>query len=342
MWCRPEGALGLLPIAAASLSFPPDWWRQWSVRAVLVGIAALVLLRAVALMNGTNSYPASVPPLLGIIDWGTILSSTVLVPVWLWAPVPFAFPLLRRHRASLIALAGLAAGLTPVYLRGLTPDPAGTHLEVLRYGVPALAWLSLISAAGLDAACRSLNRLWRPSGGRRLVLHGLVALMVSSPVALHREYLARRYGHATSERAIRQLLPRVPEGCGLLVPDDFPEGVSIEIHDRYRFIAAEAYAAGESRALEVRPVSDLLEGKMTAQQCWTFLRGPYCYHGFAARPAEACERVATRFTLEEIAAVPIEFRHHRLVTGPDVQRAPWYMERMPVVLYRVAGRNAAD
>jgi hypothetical protein len=37
------------------------------------------------------------------------------------------------------------------------------------------------------------------------------------------------------------------------------------------------------------------------------------------------------------ASIPIEFRHHRLVTGPDVRRPPWYIESMPVTPYRVTG-----
>jgi hypothetical protein len=156
-----------------------------------------------------------------------------------------------------------------------------------------------------------------------------------SPVALHRDYLARRYGHAASEPVIRELLTRVPEGCGLLVPDDRPEGVNIEIAERYAYIAAEAHAQGAIRRLEVFPLSDLLEGEVDVGRCLTFLRGPYCYHGFAGRPAAACRQLAERFRLEEIASLAIEFRHHRLVTGPDVRRAPWFMERMPLALYRV-------
>jgi hypothetical protein len=130
----------------------------------------------------------------------------------------------------------------------------------------------------------------------------------------------------------------VPNGCGLLVADDRPEGVNIEIAERYAFIAAEAYAEGALPAIEVVPVSDLLEGKLDANRCWTFLRGPYCYHAYAGRPAESCLRLDARFALAEIASIAIEFRHHRLVTGPDVNRPPWYMERMPIVLYRVLGR----
>lgn len=341
MWCRPEGALGLLPIAAASLSFPRRWWSGRAVQAVIAGLVVLVVLRATAMPSPNFSVTSAAGP-LSIVSWGTILFSTVLVPVWLWMPIPFAVVALYRRHALAVALAGLVAGLTPVYLRGLTPDPANTHLETLRYGLPALAWLALVSAVGMNAMCVLLARLWHAEGRWPLLaLHSLVALIVVSPVAINDEYLARRYGHATSERAIRRLLQQVPAGCGLLAPDDFAEGVSIEIYDRYRFIAEEAYTEGEASAIEVRPVRDLLDGKVGLDQCWTFLRGPYCYHAFGAGPAEDCERVASNFALDEIASIPIEFRHHRLVTGPDVRRAPWFMKHMPLVLYRVTGRNGS-
>jgi hypothetical protein len=342
MWVRPEGALGLLPIAAASLAFPRRWWARREVIAVVVGLALLVLLRVVAMVTSPTIATSGSPGSLGTIAWGSVLFSTVLVPVWLWAPAPFAVAALRRRRALAVAIAGLAAGLIPPYLRGLFPDPANTHLELLRYGTPAFPWLALASAVSLDAGCRWLAGRWSGGAWHLVTLRALLALVVASPVALDREYLSRRYGHAASEAAIRRLLTQVPEGCGLLVPDDRPEGVSIEIAERYVSIAAEAYAEGAVRAIEVLPVSDFLDGKLDASRCWTFLRGPYCYHAYAGRPAEACTQLESRFNLEEIASIPIEFRHHRLVTGPDVRRAPWYIERMPIMLYRILGRRGPN
>jgi len=336
MWCRPEGALGFLPIAAAALFFPRGWWRRWEVLAVGAALVTFVGLRAAALATSPMISVNSSPGVFSAVAWSSLLFSTVLVPYWLWAPAPFSIWLLRPRRALVVALAGLAAGLIPVYLRALYPDPANTHLEALRYGVPAMPWLAFLSAVALDAACRRLALLGGAAGRWSLFgLRAAVAIIVVSPVALHGEYLARQYGHATSEQAIRQLLAEVPAGCGVLVPDDFAEGVSIEIYDRYVNIAAEMSARGELPAIEVRPASELLQGKVDLQRCWTFLRGPYCYHSYAGRPAIACEQLEARFELEQIAAVPIEFRHHRLVSGPDVRRAPWFMEAMPIVLSRV-------
>lgn len=343
MWFRPEGVLGLLPLAAASLSFSRSWWDRWEVRLVVLGVALLVLLRAVAI--ATNPYLASnsAPGPLSNVAWGNVLFSTVLVPVWFWLPAPFAVGALVRHRALAVVAAGLLAGLVPVYLRGLNPEPASTHLETLRYGLPVLAWLALTAAVGLDSISRWIAGRWLIHRALLLfVLRALLAIVVVSPVAINHEYLGRRYGHAASEPVIRQLLKQVPNDCGLLVPDDFPEGVTIEIYDRYVYIASEAHALEEIAAIEVRPVSDLLDGKVDPSQCWAFLRGPFCYHAFAGRSALACDRIQARFNLEEIASIPVEFRHHRLVTGPDVRSAPWYMERMPVVLYRVGGRKTAD
>jgi hypothetical protein len=337
MWVRPEGALGLLPIAAAAPGFPWRWWRRWQVGAVVVALACLVALRALALATSPTIAASGSPGSLGNIAWRTVLFSTVLVPPWLWAPAPFAVVALGRRRALAVCLAGLVAGSIPAYLRGLYPDQANTHLELLRYATPVFPWLALASALSLDGACgwiagRTANLPWLVTA-----LRAAVAVLVVSPVALDREYLARRYGHVTSEAAIRQLLAQVPDGCGLLVPDDRPEGINVEIAERYVYIAAEARAAGLLGAIDVQPVSDLLEGKLDARRCWTFLRGPYCYHAHEGRTAEACAGIESRYALEEIASIPIEFRHHRLVTGPDVRRSPWFMERMPIVLFRVVG-----
>jgi hypothetical protein len=337
IWIRPEGALGLLPIAVASLALPRRWWGRWEVRAVCGATVALVFVRACVMAASRTFAPAASGGSLANIEWGNILFSTVLAPVWLWAPVPFGVVELRRRRALAVAFAGLAAGLVPAYLRGLSSDPAGTHLELLRYGTPAFPWLALLSAVSLDGACRWLVARSAESEWRLTALRALLALVAVSPVAVDREYLSRRYGHAASEVAIRELLTKVPSGCGLLVPDDRPEGVNIEIADRYVFIAAEAYAEGAIPRLDVVPASDLLEGKVDVQRCWMYLHGPYCDHAYAGQPAEACSRIEARYALQQIASIPIEFRHHRLVTGPDVQRAPWYAERLPIVLYRVLG-----
>jgi hypothetical protein len=337
IWIRPEGALGLLPIAAASLALPRRWWGRWEVRATCVVAVAFVIVRIVAMATSRTLAPAGSPGSLANIAWGGILFSTVLLPVWLWAPVPFSVLELRRRRALTVALAGLAAGLIPASLRGLSSDPANTHLELLRYGTPAFAWLALLSAMSLDGGCRWLAGRSANSEWKLTALRAFLALMVVSPVIVDREYLSRRYGHATSEAAIRELLTKIPNGCGLLVPDDRPEGVNIEIADRYAFIAAEAYAEGAIPRIDVVPASDLLEGKVEAGRCWMFLHGPYCDHGYAGRSAEACVRLENRYALDEIASIPIEFRHHRLVSAPEVRRAPWYVERLPIVLCRVLG-----
>ncbi len=336
MWFRPEGALGLLPIAAAAFLFPFHWWRRRGVSAVVVLLAIAVALRAAALATGRTVGVSGGAGSLGNIAWASLLSSTVLVPFWLWLPLPFAVPTLWRRRSSLVILAGVVAGFLPVYLRGLYPDPANTHLEALRYGVPLFAWMALVSAVALDGLCR------RVLGGssRRVLIAARVALAVllALPAIVHRDYLGRTYGHASSEQAIRKLLGLVPDDCGLAVPDDLPEAVSIEIDHRYANIAAEAYAVGAAPAVRVVPASELAAAEAAPQGCWMYLRGPYCYHAFAGVPAKGCAALEQRFELEEVAAIPIEFRHHRLVTGPEVRRSPWYMESMPVVLFRIVSR----
>ncbi len=336
MWFRPEGVLGLLPIAAAAFLFPLSWWRRRGVVATVALLAIAVALRGAALATGRTVGVSGGAGLFGNVDWISLLSSTVLVPFWLWLPLPFAFPSLLRQRAVPIVLAGMVAGFLPVYLRGLYPDPANTHLEAVRYGMPLFAWMALGSAVALDMLCRRLLR--RSSHGVLIAARVAIAVALALPVVVHRDYLGRRYGHASSERAIRQLLPLVPDKCGLAVPDDLPEAVTIEIHHRYASIAAEAYAAGTGPAVRVVPASEVAAAEAAPEGCWMYLRGPYCYHAYAGVPAAGCTALEARFALEEVASVQIEFRHHRLVTGPEVSRSPWYMESMPIVLSGIVTR----
>lgn len=337
MWCRPEGALGLLPVAVAALRLPRRWWARPTVWAATAALLVAVGFRAYAIATSRTAGlgSSSVPPLdaLGWVPWGDLAWSPLLIPPWLWAPAPFAVWTLYRRRALPVVLAGLAAALVPVYLRGLFPDPAGTHLETVRYAIPALAWLALMSGGALDQALA-----WLPEPGiGRWPAYAVLALALAAVPVGRREYLARRYGHVASEPAIRELLRQVPPGCGVAVPDDGPERVSIEIADRYRYIAAEAAAAGDLPALRIVPASQLLDGGEAPTGCWTYLRGPYCYHGFDGHPALACRAIEARFALREIASRSIEFRHHRLVTGPAVTGAPWYMPAMPITLYEITG-----
>ncbi len=341
MWFRPEGALGMLPLFAAALTLPPTFLRRRSVLIIAATLAVLIVVRGIAL-SSSPSVVVGGSGSLSNIAWGAILSSMVLAPLWLWLPAPMAVLFCRPGR-FLVMLAGVIAAAVPVYLRGLYPDPANTHLEALRYGLPAFPWLALMSASAIDGAvARLLQRVGASSPLARGAAVAALLLLVASPVWLQREYLARRYGHANSEVAIRRLLEKVPAGCAVAVPDDHAEGVNIEIHQRYANIAAEAYAQGHVPAIDIHPASDLLEEGLAAGRCWTFLRGPYCYHAYAGVTAEVCRRVDERFLLEPIAAYSIEFRHHRLVTGPDVRQSPWYMQEMPIVLYRVAGDVMAD
>ncbi|MBX3024580.1 hypothetical protein KF840_06695 [bacterium] len=340
MWCRPEGALGLLPVAVAALRLPRRWWARPAVWTVTAALLVAVGFRAYAIVTSPTAGlgSSSVPPFdaLGWVPWGDLAWSPLLIPPWLWAPAPFAVWTLYRRRALPVVLAGLAAALVPVYLRGLFPDPAGTHLETVRYGIPAFGWLALMAGVALD---RALARLPARAIGRWPAYAALVLALAAVPVGA-REYLARRYGHVASESAIRDLLRQVPAGCGVAVPDDGPERVSIEIADRYRYIAAEAAAAGDLPELRIVPASHLLDAAGAPAGCWTYLRGPYCYHGFDGHPAIACRGIEERFALRPIASRSIEFRHHRLVTGPAVTRAPWYMASMPITLYEITGPAA--
>ena len=337
MWCRPEGALGLLPIAPAALGFSRRWWTRPSVWVANAALIALVLARVYALATSSTTGLGG-SGLAAMHDaWQTVASVAPVVPVWVWLPAPFALLWLHR-RAAMIVLAALAAGVVPVYLRGLSGDPVGTHLETIRYGIPALGSLALMSAVTLEACLGALVKRvgWNDRWVRVALLTGIAALPI-----VDREYLARRYGHVASEAVIRRLFQQVPAGCAVAVPDDGPEGVDVEIAQRYGYIALEMAADGAIAPLTVLPASDLLDGRVDATACWTFLRGPYCYHGFDGHPAISCQRIEERFALQEIATELVEFRHHRLVTGPDLQRSPWYMPGMPITLYRITGSRLA-
>ena len=335
IWFRPEGALGLLPVAAAALTFPTAWWRRTGPWVAVAGLALIVGLRAAALATGRTAGAVGGHGAFSNLAWGSLASSTILLPFWLWLPLPIAVVELWRRRALAVVVAGAVTGFLPIYLRGMYPDPADTHLEALRYGVPLMPWLALAAATGVETILRAGRaRL----GARTYAWATAVAALALAGWALaHGEYLGRRYGHSTSEAAIRQLLARAPEGCSILVPDDHPEAVSIEIHHRYAIIAAEAYAVGSVPALRILPASEAIDAVDLANECWMYLKGPYCYHAFEGVPALACTEVERRFDLEEVGRVPIEFRHHRLVSGPEVRRPPWYMAEMPIVLYRLRG-----
>ncbi len=90
--------------------------------------------------------------------------------------------------------------------------------------------------------------------------------------------------------------------------------------------------------MRVVPASEIAAAEAATEGCWMYLRGPYCYHAYAGVPAASCVAIETRFALEEVASIPIEFRHHRLVTGPELSRTPWYMKSRPIGLSRIVTR----
>ncbi len=336
MWFRPEGGLGLLPLVAVLVLYFRAWTARPSVLAVGAVAALLVALRAIALATATTSGSTGGGGSLSNVDWSVFVSGAV-TPWWLWLPLLVA-PFVLSGRQILVVLAGLITGVLPVYLRGMFPDPPGTHLDTLRYGQPAFAWLILASAASCDAVAGWVSRRAGDESRWKWLVRPCLVLLVMFSIVTHSDYLGRRYGHSASETAVLEVLALVPEGCGVIVADDRADGVNWEIHQRYQSIAAEAYAMGKLRLVEIVPILDYLGAEDTASAgCWTYLKGPYCSHAFRGRKAVACEKIEQGFVLEEIASVPVEFFHHRLISAPQVLRAPWYTQEMPITLYRVLG-----
>ena len=189
-------------------------------------------------------------------------------------------------------------------------------MEFFRYGTWALPWLVLLAAEGMEAGvvfvATHFGRV-DPGRVRRVELAAgatVIAVCMATPVVF-RSYLARQYGPRVEEDAFRKALQRVPAGCGVVVPDDDSDdqsGGTIEIMQRYVYIAEEAAARRESDVnpkgivgvttfLRAAKHDDAVPGlpseavgtaESAEAACWYYFRGSYCSTGIAGEGSAAC------------------------------------------------------
>jgi hypothetical protein len=368
-WCRPDGPVvgaALVAIAAPALG-------RWRARPVLVASLGWFVLNAVAsfastrVLGGGGQFCLD-QPLQSEFPVLTFLTLQPVVPFWLLLPLPFGVGRLVRNdpRRLLVIAVGIAAGLLPLSVTALCHvDRTRSYMEFFRYGTWALPWLVLLAAEGMEAGvvfvATHFGRV-DPGRVRRVELAAratVIAVCMATPVVF-RSYLARQYGPRVEEDAFRKALQRVPAGCGVVVPDDDSDdqsGGTIEIMQRYVYIAEEAAARRESDVnpkgivgvttfLRAAKHDDAVPGlpseavgtaESAEAACWYYFRGSYCSTGIAGEGSAACAELERRASLEPVVAQHVFYISHRLVTRPDLRDPPLYDPAQPIVLSKLVG-----
>ena len=369
-WGRPDAPI----VGAALLAVVLPALRGWRTEPVL--LAALGWFAGNAVASFASAQALGAGGNLGLHLWhGFPLLRFVrlqeIVPFWLLLPLPFgAVHLLKRDPARLAVVGvGIGAGLVPLSLSPVDHgDPTQSYMEYFRYGTWALPWIVLLAAEGLDAGAELVARRAArigPERAHRVALAArstIVAVCMATPLVF-RSYLAREYGPRVEEAAFRDVLARVPDDCGLVVPDDESDDQgagTIEVMRRYVYIAEEAAAQGASRmnaerivgatrfvrsASEQRGIPPLpwgpgADGERTTPACWYYFRGSYCYTGFDGHGARACAELERDAVLDPVFTRRILYISHRLVTRPDLTAPPLYDPAQSLVLSRIVGWRA--
>ncbi len=373
-WGRPDAPI----VGAAVLVIVLPSLRRWRGQPVLVAALGWFAVNAAASFAGAHALGAGshlAPHLWRGFPVLRFVGLQEVVPFWLLLPLPFGVAhLLRRDpwRLAVVGV-GIAAGLVPLSLSPVgNGDPTRSYMEYFRYGTWALPWIVLVAAEGMDAAVAFVVRRFArvgPERARHVELAAqatIVAVCMATPL-FFRSYLARQYGPRVEEEAFREVLEHVPGECGLVVPDDDSDdqgGGTIEILQRYLYIAEEAAARGESRvnperiigvtaflrsAAEHRAVPPLPstaapDGDRAGTACWYYFRGSYCYTGLFGRGSRACTELERDALLEPMLARSILYISHRLVTRPDLADPPLYDPAQSLVLSKITGwrTNVAD
>jgi hypothetical protein len=358
-WGRPDAPV----VGGALLAIVLPTLRRWRTRPLLVLAIGWFLVNAVgsyasarALDVGGSIRPRVIPmlPL-------RFLRLQPIIPFWLLLPLPFGVVRLLRGaawRLGVVAV-GAVAGLLPLSVSVVgNGDATQSYMEYFRYGTWALPWIVLVAAEGMNAGVGVLARRGPSHAPRLEVALGatIVAACMATPL-LFRGYLAREYGPRAEEAVFREALRHVPEGCGLIVPDDdrSRRGGSIEITRRYVYIAEEAAARGESRVdprsvigatallrspaqvRTLRPTASAPDGDRTPRPCWYYFRGSYCYTGLVGRGSSSCAKLERHAVLEPVLSRDILYISHRLVTRPDLSDRPLYDPAQSLVLSKIVG-----
>jgi hypothetical protein len=355
-WGRPDAPV----VGAALVVVALPTWRRWRTQPVLVLALGWFMVNAVgsyasarALDVGGSIRPHVVPALPL-----RFLSLQPVVPFWLLLPLPFGVARLVRGapwRLVVVAV-GAVAGLLPLSVSVVgNGDLTRSYMEYFRYGTWALPWIVLVAAEGMSAAVDVLARRGRAHApGRELAVRAAIIGACMTTPLVYRGYLARQYGPRAEEAVFREALQRVPDSCGLIVPDDDrSRRGSIEITRRYVYIAEEAAARGESRVdprsvigvtAFLRSPSHLRALRAPAPdrdrvppRCWFYFRGSYCYTGLVGRGSASCAKLERRAVLEPVLTRDILYVSHRLVTRPDLSEPPLYDPAQSLVLSKITG-----
>ncbi len=241
--------------------------------------------------------------------------------------------------ARVVAVAGVVAGLVPVHLTPTMTDRTETYLEFFRYASFALAWIALLSGAGIAALASFLARgLGSPVIARVLPI-GFAMAMLVTPV-VNRGYLGLRYGPAIDEAVFREALTQVPSECELIVPDDDRE---LDVVKRYVEITREVFVVRRDTPApgSVIGLSKFLaERRRSPAGCRFFYRGTYCHDGFEGDPPPGCREIVERYGFEPVWSRTIVYRSHRLVSRPGRAARPWYEASLVLTLFKAGGPGA--
>ncbi len=368
-WGRPDAPV----VGAALLAIAVPALRRWRTHPVLV--AALGWFAANAIASFASARALGVVSHVAPHLWHgfpvlLFLGMQQVVPFWLLLPLPFGVAhLWRRDPWRLVVVGvGIAAGLVPLSLSPVgAGDPTRSYMEYFRYGTWALPWILLVAAEGMDAGVLFVTRRFArlgPARAHRLELAvraTIIAVCMATPLYF-RSYLARQYGPRVEEEAFREALRRVPDDCGLVVPDDDSDdqgGGTIEIQRRYAYIAEEAAAEGESHVGPERVIgaSAFLRSaadrralppvatpaaKRAEPACWYYFRGSYCYTGLQGQGSAVCAELERDAVLEPILARRILYISHRLVTRPDLSDGPLYDPDQSLVLSKIVAWRTSE
>ncbi|MFH1529744.1 MAG: hypothetical protein ABIK09_03295 [Pseudomonadota bacterium] len=241
VWCRPDGALVILPAVVPGVLAARRWSHRIEVRAAAAWLGLALFCRAVGFLV-SGPIPAG--------PWGTggielrvaaeALGGHPMAPWWLWLGVPLGLlGLWRRRNLAGVVGVGLAAAALSVVLQGTSGDPWFAP----RSGVMGMPWLVLLSGAGFAAL---LDRIPKPRLADTLFV--LLAAGILVVPTVHREWLGTRYSPATSDLAFRRAHRDMHPDCGVVVPGEVdPKGH--ETAARYQQIAWE-----ESRHVPETPL----------------------------------------------------------------------------------------
>jgi hypothetical protein len=199
-------------------------------------------------------------------------------------------------------------------------------------------WLALLAAMGVASLAKLVSMKRRPI---EVAVLSAAALMAVVSLVTQRAYIGREYGFTAERAAMASALQSVPQGCGLVVPQDEKNGGSDEFLRRYRaWVPVNVPSLGSREFLEApnhEGLPALPGADEHAPRCWYFFVGAYCYLGLEPQAdgvASTCADVLHRGHVSRVRDFTIPYRSHRQVTQLDAQP-----QLMPLALMRIEPMN---